>query len=186
MISDSSYSQANPKPLTHLWHLVLSRSSSTDPAGFLLTTMLASGGAEMVVVGLPFWLCWLHPKSFGIILWSSHLRLGLVLLSRNSFFTAALAFALAAVIAAAVRLLNLWLNNRLVATIGSICLTYLRTLYQPYAVHVRRNSSTVVNTITNQVARVVVALNSFCQWSHRCWLQYFCLLVYCLLIGKWL
>ena len=71
-------------------------------------------------------------------------------------------FAFAAVIAALIRLLNLWLGGRLAAAIGSdlSCEAYRRTLYQPYAVHLQRNSSTVINAVTNQIAVAVVAINS--------------------------
>jgi ABC-type multidrug transport system fused ATPase/permease subunit len=64
-----------------------------------------------------------------------------------------------------VRLANLWLNGRLAAAIGSdlSCEAYRRTLYQPYRVHVQRNSSAVINTITAQIARTVVALNNLLQ-----------------------
>jgi ATP-binding cassette subfamily B protein len=60
---------------------------------------------------------------------------------------------------AAVRLLNLWLNGRLAAAIGSdlSCDAYKRTLYQPYAVHVQHNSSGVITGITTQTLQLVTA-----------------------------
>ena len=75
---------------------------------------------------------------------------------------ASLLFASAAIVAAVVRLSNLWLNGRLAASIGSDLSgeVYKRTLYQPYGVHVLRNSSTVINSITNNVGRTVVALDA--------------------------
>ena len=168
VISDSSYSpsqsQTSNAPIYGIWSY-LSRRRRIQ-LGFLLTVMLASGGAEMVSLAgaLPFLAVLASPQK----LWDNPLVQSLALGAgfvepEQLLLPAALAFALAAVIAAAVRLLNLWLNNRLAAAIGSDISSdvYLRTLYQPYAVHVRSNSSTVVNTITNQVARVVVALNSF-------------------------
>ena len=74
---------------------------------------------------------------------------------------AAAAFGLAAVISASIRLLNLWLGGRLAAAIGSdlSCEAYRRTLFQPYAVHVQRNSSTVINSVTAQINTTVAALN---------------------------
>ena len=76
-----------------------------------------------------------------------------------------LLFVLAAVLASAVRLLNLWLNGRLAAAIGSdlSCEAYRRTLYQPYAVHLQRNSSGVITGITSQTLYVVVVLNATLQ-----------------------
>ena len=78
---------------------------------------------------------------------------------------AAALFGLAAVLAAAVRLLNLWLNGRIAAAIGSdfSCEAYRRTLHQPYAVHVQRNSSIVINGITSQIAIIVAVVNATLQ-----------------------
>ena len=54
-----------------------------------------------------------------------------------------LIFALLSLLAGGIRLLNLWLNCRLAAAIGSdlSCDSFRRTLFQPYLVHVNRNSS---------------------------------------------
>lgn len=74
-------------------------------------------------------------------------------------------FGTAALIAGSIRLLNLWVNGRLAAAIGSdlSCESYKRTLYQPYAVHVRRNSSEVITKVTTQTQQVVIVLNAFLQ-----------------------
>ena len=78
---------------------------------------------------------------------------------------AALLLMLASGVAAAVRLLNLWLNGRLAAAIGSdlSCEAYQRTLYQPYEVHVQRNSSGVISGITTQTLQVVLVMNATLQ-----------------------
>ena len=133
--------------------------------GLLLVVMLASGGAELVSLGavLPFLAVLSGPEQ----LWQQPLiqalaaRVGFTQASQL-LLPATAAFAMAAVLAAVVRLANLWLNGRLAAAIGSDLSgeAYRRTLYQPYGVHLQRNSSTVINTITNQVARTVAALNS--------------------------
>ena len=133
--------------------------------GLLLVVMLASGGAELVSLGavLPFLAVLSAPEQ----LWQQPLiqalaaRVGFTQASQL-LLPATAAFAMAAVLAAVVRLANLWLNGRLAAAIGSDLSgeAYRRTLYQPYGVHLQRNSSTVINTITNQVARTVAALNS--------------------------
>jgi ATP-binding cassette subfamily B protein len=77
--------------------------------------------------------------------------------AQNLLLPVTLLFGLAAVLAAAVRLLNLWLNGRLAAAIGSdlSCDAYKRTLYQPYAEHVQHNSSGVITAITTQTLQVV-------------------------------
>ena len=133
--------------------------------GLLLLVMLASGGAELVSLGavLPFLGVLSAPEQ----LWQQPLVQSLALRAgfmgpAQLLLPATAAFAIAAVLAAFVRLANLWLNGRLAAAIGSDLSgeVYRRTLYQPYVVHVQRNSSMVINTITNQVGNTVSALNS--------------------------
>lgn len=68
-----------------------------------------------------------------------------------------IAFAMGALFSGAVRLVLLWVQIRLGHAVGadfSISI-YRRTLYQPYAVHVARNSSEVIAGITNK-ANIVV------------------------------
>lgn len=67
------------------------------------------------------------------------------------------AFGLAALMAGAMRLLLLWTSTRLsFATGADISINiYRRTLYQPYAVHIARNSSEVINGISNKVNGVI-------------------------------
>ena len=122
--------------------------------GLLLIVMLACGGAELVSLGavLPFLAALSDPDR----LWQQPL---VQLLAGRVGFTEAsqlllpvtLAFATAAVLAGTIRLTNLWLNGRLAAAAGSdlSCEAYRRTLYQPYCVHVQRNSAAVITaTIT--------------------------------------
>ena len=71
-------------------------------------------------------------------------------------------FAGAASVAGAVRLLLLWANNRLAYSIsGDFSMEiYRRTLYQPYPVHMLRNSSVVLSGIiqkSESVTKVVMA-----------------------------
>lgn len=130
--------------------------------------MLASSGAELVSLGavLPF----LEVLSTPERLWQQPLVQALAL--RVGFTQASelllpvtLVFALAVVLAAVVRLANLWLNGRLSAAVGSdlSCEAYRRTLYQPYGVHLQRNSAAVITGTVTQIARTVVALTSLLQ-----------------------
>ena len=72
---------------------------------------------------------------------------------------------MAALLTALIRLANLWLNGRLAAAVGSdlSCEAYRRTLYQPYGVHVQRNSAAVITATTTQISRTVAALTSLLQ-----------------------
>ena len=67
------------------------------------------------------------------------------------------AFAVAALLAGVMRLILLWASTRLTFATGadlSISI-YRRTLYQPYAVHVARNSSEIINGIANKTNGVI-------------------------------
>jgi len=134
----------------------------------LLVVMLSSGGAELVSLGsvLPYLAVLGDPER----LWQQPLvqllasRVGLTAASQL-LLPATLAFAAAAVLAALIRLVNLWLNGRLAAAVGGdlSCEAYRRTLYQPYGVHVQRNSAVVITGTTTQIAVTVTALNSLLQ-----------------------
>ncbi|TRZ68764.1 MAG: ABC transporter ATP-binding protein [Comamonadaceae bacterium] len=68
-----------------------------------------------------------------------------------------LVFAFAALLAGAMRLLLLWASTRLTYAAGadlSISI-YRRTLYQPYTVHCSRNSSEIINGISNKTGGVI-------------------------------
>ena len=72
-----------------------------------------------------------------------------------------IAFAAAALVAGAIRLLLLWVSIRLAHASGADLSieVYRRTLYQPYQVHVARNSSEVITSITTKVGGAVNVLN---------------------------
>lgn len=136
--------------------------------GLLLVVMLVSGVAELVSLGavLPFLAMLSNPES----LWEQSLvqlfaaQFGITE-ARELLLPATLTFALSALISAFIRLSNLWLNGRLAAAVGSdlSCEAYRRTLYQPYEVHVHRNSAEVITNTTSQIARTVGAINSLLQ-----------------------
>ncbi len=118
----------------------------------MLVVMLASGSAELVSLGavLPFLAVLSDPERLWDQAWIQALAgwFGWTTASQL-LLPATSTFAAAAVLAALVRLANLWLNGRLAAAIGSdlSCEAYRRTLYQPYRVHVQRNSAAVINKI---------------------------------------
>jgi ATP-binding cassette subfamily B protein len=138
--------------------------------GVLLLVMLASGAAELLSLGavLPFLAVLTDVQG----LWQQPLvrslaaQVGITPANQAPLILAVtLVFAAAAVLAAAVRLLNLRLNSRLAAAVGSdlSCEAYRRTLYQPYGVHVQRNSSTVITATSTQIELTVGALNALLQ-----------------------
>jgi len=70
-------------------------------------------------------------------------------------------FIAAAVFAAVFRLLLLWIKNKLVYATGTELSekVYRHTLYQPYSVHLLRNSSEVISSITGKVSGVIGILD---------------------------
>ena len=70
-------------------------------------------------------------------------------------------FCMAIIVAAILRLLLLWASTRLSFAAGhdlSVSI-YRRTLYQPYAVHVARNSSEIIDGISNKTNNAVYLVN---------------------------
>ena len=136
--------------------------------GILLLVMIFSGGAELVSLGavLPF----LGILSDPTLLWKQTLvqelasQIGITS-AKKLVLPVTLIFAMTTIFAALVRLVNLWLNGKLAAAVGSdLSLeAYRRTLYQPYKVHVQRNSAEVIVATTRQIAATVSGLNALLQ-----------------------
>ena len=132
--------------------------------GVLLLVMLASGASEVFSLAavLPFLAVLTDPEQ----LWRVPIvqQLASVVGVRDAdglLLPVTVLFGSGAVLAAAVRLANLWLNSRLAAAIGSdmSCEAYRRTLHQPYTVHVQRNSSGVITATTTHIAQTVSLIN---------------------------
>lgn len=152
--------------LLKLWHKISIRRRLQLFA--LLLVMLFSGFAELLSLGavLPFLTVLSDPE----LLWENHYsaflisRLGITQ-SSQLILPVTLGFSFVAVIAAFIRLANLWFNVRLSASIGSdiSCEAYSRTLYQPYTVHVQRNSATVITATTSYTGATVGVISSLLQ-----------------------
>ncbi|WP_186480430.1 ABC transporter ATP-binding protein [Synechococcus sp. NOUM97013] len=130
--------------------------------------MVASGLAEVgsLAAAVPFLAVLSDPEQ----LWQQpvvrSLSIGLGLESAQALLLPiTLGFGIAAILAAAIRLVNVWINGRLAAAIGSdlSCEAYKRTLYQPYEVHMKRNSSEVITSITTQIGQTVRSIKSTLQ-----------------------
>jgi ABC-type multidrug transport system fused ATPase/permease subunit len=69
-------------------------------------------------------------------------------------------FAVVALLAGAIRMLLLWVSTRFTFAAGADLSieVYRRTLYQPYHVHIGRNSSEVISGITNKVGGTVLGV----------------------------
>jgi ABC-type multidrug transport system fused ATPase/permease subunit len=128
--------------------------------GLLMVLMLVSAFAEVVSLGavLPFLGILVAPDQVLSHPFVADVGLAWGATSADQLvLPLTVAFAAAALIAGAIRILLLWVSNRLAFTIGADLgiEVYRRTLYQPYSVHVARNSSEVISGITNKVNGVV-------------------------------
>ena len=147
--------------LKRLWHHISPR--RRGQFGLLLVLMLLASFAEILSIGavLPFLgvltapeRVFEHSAAQPIIQ-----ALGLTM-PAQLLLPLTIAFAVAALIAGAMRLLLLWASTRLSFATGadlSISI-YRRTLYQPYAVHCARNSSEVINGISGKANGVIYSI----------------------------
>lgn len=144
--------------LRRLWrHISLRRRGQL---GLLLLLMVFTSFAEVFSIGavLPFLgvltapeKIFAHPYAQHFINWFGMTQPNQLLLPLT------VVFGLAAILAGTMRLVLLWFQTRLsFATGADIGINiYRRTLYQPYEVHVARNSSVVINTISTKTNTII-------------------------------
>ena len=147
--------------LSRLWRHISPR--RRRQFGFLLVLMIFASFAEILSIGavLPFLAVlpapnrvFEHSAAQPIIQALGLTEPGQLLLPLT------IAFGLAALVAGAMRLLLLWASTRLSFATGadlSISI-YRRTLYQPYEIHVARNSSEVINGISAKANGVIYSV----------------------------
>tara|TARA_B100000767_G_scaffold195228_1_gene182255 strand:+ start:1562 stop:3373 length:1812 start_codon:yes stop_codon:yes gene_type:complete len=130
----------------------------------LLGLMLVSAVAEVVSLGavLPFLGILVAPEHVFSLPIVKNVALAWGITSADQLvLPLTVGFAAAALTAGAIRVLLLWASTRLAFTSGAdISIeVYRRTLYQPYWVHVARNSSEVISGITLKVGSAVGVLD---------------------------
>ena len=149
---------AIPKLLARLWRHISSR--RRRQFGLLLVLMLIASFAEILSIGavLPFLGVLTMPERvFEHSLAQPFIQILGLTESAQLLLPLTITFGLAAVVAGAMRLWLLWASIRLSYTAGadlSISI-YRRTLYQPYEIHVARNSSGVINGIWSKAKGVI-------------------------------
>ncbi len=152
----------NQQPLNHLlirlWAHI--RPQRRRQLVVLLGLSVLASFAEVVSIGavLPFLGVLTAPeKVFSLQLLHPHfLKLGWRT-PQELLFPLTLAFGCAALLAASMRMLLLWVNTRLSFACGADLgiEVYRRTLYQPFAKHVARNSSEVISGISGKSDAVI-------------------------------
>lgn len=145
-------------PFIRLWHH-LSRRRKRQLV-LLMGLMLVSAFAEVVSLGavLPFLGILTAPdRVFNHPVVADAAQTWGIASADQLVLPLTAAFAAAALTAGAVRMLLLWASTRLASATGAELSieVYRRTLYQPYRVHVARNSSEVISGITSKVYDVV-------------------------------
>ena len=124
--------------------------------GFLLGLMLVSAFAEVVSLGavLPFIAALTAPEKLLRHPIVSQLAEAIGLTSPQDLaLPLTIAFVLAAVAAAGLRILLAWVSTRVAFAAGADLSydVYRRTLYQPYPVHTARNSSVVLSGLVEKI-----------------------------------
>ena len=129
--------------------------------GLIFLLMLLSSVAEMVSMGavLPFLGVIVSPeKVYEHSLVQPFVQVFNITDPQQLLLPFTVLFSVAALVSGALRLTLLWVQTRLSHAIGadlSVSI-YKRTLYQPYAVHVMRNSSEVIDGIMSKASALVM------------------------------
>lgn len=159
----ASHSQSILTLLKRLWrHITPYRRGQF---WLLLLLMIVASFAEIISIGavIPFLAVLTAPeKIFQLPILQPFIKILGLTASNQLLLPLTITFGIAAIFSGSVRLLLLWASTRLSYTTGadlSISI-YRRTLYQPYSVHVARNSSEIISGITNKTGVVTAALTS--------------------------
>ena len=153
-----SASQSIPQLLRRLWHHISPR--RRWQFGLMLLLILLTSFAEILSIGavLPFLGVLTAPDRVFEHAAAQPVVQALKLTApAQLLLPLTIAFGAAAFIAGGMRLILLWASTRLSFATGadlSISI-YRRTLFQPYAVHCARNSSEVINGITNKTGNAI-------------------------------
>ena len=144
--------------LKRLWRHIDNRRRSQ--LGVLFVLMILTSFAEVVSIGavLPFLVALTAPERvFEHHLAQPYIQALKLTDAKLLLFPLTVVFGVAALASGGMRLLLLWTQTRLSHSIGSdfSISIYRRTLYQPYSVHVSRNSSEVISGISGKAHGVV-------------------------------
>ena len=130
--------------------------------------MISSAFCEALSIAslLPFLSILTNPNNLEDIIFFNYISNLFNLKDSNSFlFPLTIIFCFAILSSGMIRILNLYLSNKLSALIGSDLSIncYRNTLYQPYQIHLKRNTSKIISTITEYISGTINSLNAFLQ-----------------------
>jgi len=157
--------------------------------GLLLAVMIASGFAEVASLAaiVPLLSVLADPDRLWQVPWIREQSVWLgISAARDLLLPATVIFAVSAIASAAIRLMNLWLSSQVAGAIGGDLAHdgYRRTLYQPYAVHTARNSSTVLVGIFNYIYGTISGVIYPCMQIVSCGLIIACIVAGLLAINR--
>lgn len=129
----------------------------------LFILMLLSAFAEILSLGsvLPFLGVLLAPEKIYAYPYFNKIMSYLGIANKDQLlFPVTVLFSVLVLIASAIRILLLWVSTRLAYASGADLSieVYRKTLYQPYQVHIARNSSEVISGITSKVNGVAFGI----------------------------
>lgn len=130
--------------------------------------MVLTAFFEIISIGavIPFLSVLTNPSSVNDGLFGSLLLkfTGFAIDADFQLLVITIVFILAALITGAMRIALLWMNSRLSYAAGADLShkIYLRTLYQPYSVHLMRNSSQVISGISSKADGVIASVITPC------------------------
>ena len=149
--------------LKQLWGHLSNRRK--QQLGLLLILMLLASTAEIISIGavIPFLGVMTAPEE----IYQHHLIQPIIQLlqltdPKQLLLPITVIFILAALFAGSIRIVLIYVTTRLSYAIGadlSISI-YRRTLYQDYSVHIRRNSSEVINGIINKTGNTIIVMQA--------------------------
>lgn len=147
--------------LSRLWRHISPR--RRGQFGLLLALMIVASFAEILSIGavLPFLAVLTAPsRVFEHQAAQPFIQILGINTADQLLLPLTIVFGLAALITGAMRLLLLWASTRLsFATGADLSINiYRRTLYQPYAIHVARNSSEVIAGITGKANGIIYSI----------------------------
>ena len=156
-----SSSLLTTSPLARLWVAIPGRRRLQLLA--LLGLTLVASVAEVFSIGavLPFLGVLTAPEKVFAHAYAQPLiaHLGITT-PQGLLLPATVLFCSAALVSAAIRILAIWLRTRLTFATGADLSVevYRRTLYQPYGVHLTRNSSVVIDAVSGKVNTVIFSV----------------------------
>jgi ATP-binding cassette subfamily B protein len=131
--------------------------------GILFFLMIISSFAELISIGaiLPFLGVLTSPEKVFIHKFASFFLVYFKISApAELLFPITVLFIVVTIFSALVRFLLLWAQTRLSFAIGAELSfsVYQKTLYQPYKVHIARNSSELITAIANKVSSVIFSI----------------------------